>query len=74
MSDEKRFKKHINAPLLQVRNLVGDALFTVRTLLTNALTTNPTMQAYGDEPEWWMARKARLAVFLSIADPSKIVF
>jgi cytochrome P450/NADPH-cytochrome P450 reductase len=29
LSDEKRFKKKIVAALLQVRNLVGDGLFTV---------------------------------------------
>jgi cytochrome P450/NADPH-cytochrome P450 reductase len=30
VSDEKRFKKTIGASLNQVRNLVGDGLFTVR--------------------------------------------
>lgn len=35
--DEKRFKKSISAALHQVRNLVGDGLFTVRKRLLGLL-------------------------------------
>jgi cytochrome P450 / NADPH-cytochrome P450 reductase len=34
LSDEKRFKKKVGSALLQVRNLVGDGLFTVRIVIT----------------------------------------
>jgi hypothetical protein len=32
LSDDKRFKKHVGPALSQVRNLLGDALFTVSIL------------------------------------------
>lgn len=35
VSDEKRFHKSVSAPLREVRNLVGDGLFTVRIILTH---------------------------------------
>ena len=30
VSDEKRFRKHLSANLWEVRNALGDGLFTVR--------------------------------------------
>jgi cytochrome P450 / NADPH-cytochrome P450 reductase len=38
VSDEKRFKKTIRASLNQVRNLVGDGLFTVRTTVNHSVS------------------------------------
>ena len=41
LSDEKRFKKNIGAALNEVRNLVGDALFTVRITVCYPLSQVP---------------------------------
>lgn len=41
MSDDKRFSKAVTSSLIEVRNAVGDGLFT----------------AYKDEPGWAIARK-----------------
>ncbi|KAF4598867.1 hypothetical protein EYR38_007278 [Pleurotus pulmonarius] len=47
LSDDKHFHKAINGPLKQVRNLVGDGLFT----------------AYGEEPNWALAHRLLMPAF-----------
>ena len=42
LSDDKKFSKAVTASLIQVRNAIGDGLFT----------------AYKDEPAWGIARKS----------------
>ncbi|KAJ6631867.1 cytochrome P450 [Mycena sp. CBHHK59/15] len=49
--DESRFQKHVAGGLLQVRHLVGDALFT----------------AFNDEPNWGVAHRLLMPAFGTIA-------
>ncbi|KAJ7105601.1 fatty acid hydroxylase [Mycena epipterygia] len=51
VSDESRFQKHVAAGLLEVRNLLGDALFT----------------AYNGEPDWGVAHRLLMPAFGPIA-------
>ncbi|KAJ7851068.1 fatty acid hydroxylase [Mycena olivaceomarginata] len=47
VSDEKRFKKQVAGGLLEVRNLVGDGLFS----------------AFNDEPDWAIAHRLLMGAF-----------
>ncbi|KAJ7635523.1 fatty acid hydroxylase [Mycena polygramma] len=51
ISDESRFKKHVAAGLFEVRNLLGDGLFT----------------AFNDEPEWGVAHRLLMPAFGPVA-------
>ncbi|KAJ7579317.1 cytochrome P450 [Mycena floridula] len=56
VSDEKRFKKPVAGPLLQVRNLLGDALFTGRQ----------------EEPNWMLAHRLLMPAFGTIPTMSML--
>lgn len=47
VSDDKKFYKNMSGPLMQVRNAVGDGLFT----------------AYGEEPNWGIAHRLLMPAF-----------
>jgi cytochrome P450/NADPH-cytochrome P450 reductase len=47
LSDEARFKKTIGTSLIEVRNLVGDGLFT----------------AFNEEPNWGVAHRLLMPAF-----------
>ncbi|KAJ7674373.1 cytochrome P450 [Mycena rosella] len=51
VSDDTRFKKRVTGGLMEVRNLVGDALFT----------------AHNDEPNWGIAHRLLMPAFGTIA-------
>ncbi|KAJ7075592.1 fatty acid hydroxylase [Mycena belliarum] len=51
VSDDTRFKKKVGGGLLEVRNLVGDALFT----------------AHNDEPNWGIAHRLLMPAFGTLA-------
>ncbi|KAJ7601926.1 fatty acid hydroxylase [Mycena polygramma] len=56
ISDESRFKKHVAAGLFEVRNLLGDGLFTVRSQVSHFYERDSDfVQAFNDEPEWGVA-------------------
>jgi hypothetical protein len=57
VSDETRFHKRANGVLKELRNLLGDALFTVRFSPTFPGSLTSVTQAEANEPNWGIARK-----------------
>lgn len=58
LSDEKRFKKKVGSALDQVRNLVGDGLFTVSIVIMMHISlATDSFQAHNEEPNWGIARE-----------------
>ncbi len=58
VSDDKRFVKSFTPSLYEVRNLIGDGLFTVMRPCTwlKLSVTDDIFQALGDESNWSIAR------------------
>lgn len=61
VSDDKRFIKSFTPALYEVRNLVGDGLFTVMGFynLLELPVTDYIWQALGNESNWGVARMLR---------------
>ena len=59
VSDDTRFKKRVSGGLMEVRNLTGDGLFTVRSHRVPRDTYLTLAQAQDDEPNWGIARRHR---------------
>ena len=58
LCDEKRFEKRPAGALMQVRNLVGDGLFT----------------AFNDEENWGIAHRILVPKFGPVSDVSSFIF
>lgn len=68
LSDEKRFRKSVASALIQVRNGVGDGLFTVRKRLHTLFVAHCPIQAIvPGEENWSLAHRILMPAFSAVS-------
>ncbi|KAF7351739.1 Fatty acid hydroxylase [Mycena sanguinolenta] len=67
VSDDSRFQKRVTGGLQEVRNLVGDGLFTVYSVCPSSHFVLSFEQAQPEEPNWGIAHRLLMPAFGTLA-------